>query len=1004
VSQVNRLGTGGRIDRAQPLRFRFNGKRYEGFRGDTLASALLANDIHLVGRSFKYHRPRGIVAAGPEEPNALIQVGRDPRTDPNTRATVQELYDGLTGRSQNCWPSVETDIGAVNAMASRLFPAGFYYKTFMWPPKLWLTYEHWIRRAAGLGKAPTGPDPDRYEQMHAHCDVLVVGGGPAGLSAALVAGRTGARVILVDEQPELGGALLSDAAATIDGAPAMESVDAATAELAEMEEVRVLTRTTLTGYYDHNFLTALERVTDHLGLEPDGKTARQRFWKIRAKQVVLATGALERPLVFADNDRPGIMLADAVRAYVNRYAVLPGRNVVLLTNNDGAYRTALDLHRAGAAVTIADLRAKASGALPSLVAEAGIEVLKGHTVTGTSGGKRVSAVTVQSLSADGKRLSAEGSDSRACDLIAMSGGWNPSVHLFSQSRGKLRFDESLNSFVPDRSPQALICAGSCNGALALGDCLAQGMAAGARAAAQAGFGDGDVPETPTTEDIAEAPARFLTVLPGDKPLGRGAKHFVDFQNDVTAADVHLAAREGYLSVEHVKRYTTTGMGTDQGKTSNVNALAILAEVRDAAIPEVGHTTYRPPYTPLTFGAIAARNVDHLFDPVRKSPMHPWHHANGAVYEDVGQWKRPWYFPRGREGLREAVRRECRMARASIGMLDATTLGKIDIQGPDAADFLNIVYTNAWTKLGVGRCRYGLMLNEHGMIFDDGVTTRLGDNHFHMTTTTGGAPRVLTWLEEWLQTEWPQMKVYCTSVTEQWAVATITGPNSRVLLAELTDIELDPESFPFMAVKEGQVAGAPARVYRISFTGDLSYEVNVPARYGLGLWEELMAHGQKYDICPYGTETMHVLRAEKGFIIVGQDTDGTVTPYDLGMDWIVSQKKPDFLGKRSLSRPDTAREGRKQLVGLLTEDQALVLPEGAQIVETPAAKPPMRMLGHVTSAYDSPNVGRSIALALLFDGRNRIGQALHVPLMDGRVAKVTVTEPVFFDKEGERARV
>jgi sarcosine oxidase subunit alpha len=631
----------------------------------------------------------------------------------------------------------------------------------MWPPDWWHLYEHIIRWAAGLGKAPTGPDPDRYEQRFAHCDVLVVGGGPAGLAAAQAAGATGARVILADEQAEIGGWLLSDREAAIDGEPALDWVAATRATLAGMAEVRVLPRTTITGYYDHNFLVGVERVTDHVGGAPDGKTPRQRFWQIRAKQVVLATGALERPLVFADNDRPGIMLAGALRSYLNRYAVLPGRNALIQTNNDDAYRTALDLHRAGAEVTIADLRPSPSGPLPSAAKDAGIEVLGGHAVVETNGHLRVRSVKLAPLDESGTALDGA-ARSLSVDLVAMSAGWNPTIHLFSQSRGKLHYDDGLATFVPDHSPQAVRCAGACNGALSLSDSLAEGVAAGHAAAGTRR----KAPAAPTAEDIEEGARRMVPVIPGLRPLGRGAKHFVDFQNDVTAADVHLAAREGYVSVEHLKRYTTTGMGTDQGKTSNLNALAIMAEIREAAIPEIGHTTYRPPYTPLTFGAVAGRNIDHLFDPVRKTPMHAWHVGNGAVFEDVGQWKRPRYYPRGNESMDEAVRRECKAARDGIGILDATTLGKIDIQGPDAADFLNMVYTNAWTKLGVGRCRYGLMLNEHGMVFDDGVTTRLGENHFHMTTTTGGAARVMSWLEEWLQTEWPEMKVYCTSVTEQ----------------------------------------------------------------------------------------------------------------------------------------------------------------------------------------------------------------------------------------------
>jgi sarcosine oxidase subunit alpha len=1008
MSQSYRLSDKGRLDRSQPLTFTYDGNTYTGYRGDTLASALLANGVKLVGRSFKYHRPRGIMSAGPEEPNALVQLETGPHTEPNTRATVVDLYDGLTAASQNCWPSVKFDLQSVNQKIAKLFPAGFYYKTFMFPASWWTpVYEKIIRRAAGLGKSPIERDPDSYAQKFAFCDVLVVGGGPAGIAAALAAGRTGARVILADEQQEMGGALLSDDA-QIDGRPAMEWVTKSLAELARLEDVTVLPRTTVSGYYDYNFLTALERVTDHLGPQSDDRIPRQRFWKIRAKKVVLAQGAIERPLVFADNDRPGIMLAAALRTYINRYGVLSGRQVVVFTNNDSAYKTAIDAHTAGAVVDIIDLREDPTGPLVKQAEALMIRIHKGSAVVSTSGKHAITGCEVAKLSADGKNVTSD-TTFIGCDILANSNGWNPSVHLWSQARGKLTWDGDKNCFVPGNAgPWLPVAAGSGNGAYALGDCLSEGFEMGASAAKAAGFGNGEAPNTPETAPLVEGPDRMVWTIPGKKPLGHGkAKHFHDHQNDVVASDIHLAAREGYLSVEHLKRYTTTGMGTDQGKTSNVNALAIMAEIRNASIPEVGTTTFRPPYTPITFGAITGQNRNHLFIQERTSAMHPAHVENGAVFEDVGDWKRPWYFPKtsasgATETMDEAVLRECRQVRETVGMLDASTLGKIDIQGKDAAEFLNWIYTNKWDTLKPGRARYGLMLNEHGMVFDDGVTTRLADDHFHMTTTTGGAARVLGWLENWSQTEWPQMEVYMTSVTDQWAVCTVTGPNARALLADVTDMPLDPETFPFMAMQEGTVAGAPARVYRISFTGDLAYEINVPARYGLHVWQALQQAGKAHGLCLYGTETMHVLRAEKGFIIVGQDTDGTVTPMDLDMDWIVSKKKDDFLGRRSFYRSDTKREGRKQLVGLLTENPNFVLPEGAHVVEDVKPKPPMKTLGHVTSAYYSPNVGRSIALALVADGINRKGETLSVPLMNGHVEKVTLTDTVFFDKEGVRS--
>ncbi|HET6522555.1 MAG TPA: FAD-dependent oxidoreductase, partial [Geminicoccaceae bacterium] len=763
-----------------------------------------------------------------------------------------------------------------------LLPAGFYYKTFMWPERLWEPlYERTIRRVAGLGRAPSEPDPDRYGHAHAHCDGRVAGGGPAGLTAALAAGRSGARVILADEQAELGGSLLAepaDGGVRIGDRPAAAWLEAMTGELAALPEVRLLPRTTVFGYYDHNFLGLIERA--------EGGPVRQRLWKVRAGRVVLATGAIERPPVFAGNDLPGVVLAGAARTYVNRYGVRPGSRAVLLTTNDGAYATALDLHRAGVEVAaVVDARPEPAGEMPNRARAAGLRLLAGRAVVGAEGRRRLRAVRVMALAGDRVRGEAE---TIACDLLAVSGGWNPAVHLFSQSRGRLRFEPERGVFLPGEPVQRQASAGACNGAFSLGACLAEGAAAGLEAARAAGL-EPDPLEVPATTEPAEAPMRLLWRVPPDGP--RAAKAFVDLQNDVTAADLELAVREGYRSIEHVKRYTTTGMGTDQGKTANVNALAIVAEATGASIAEVGTTTFRPPYTPVTFGAVVGLNRGRLFDPVRTTPIHPWHEAHGARFEDVGQWKRAWYYPRDGETMREAVGRECRAAREAAGIMDASTLGKIDIRGPDAAELLNRVYTNAWSGLEVGRCRYGLMLREDGMVFDDGVTARLGERHYLMSTTTGNAARVLAWLEEWLQTEWPELKVYCTSVTEQYATVSLSGPRCREVLRRLTDLDLDPDAFPHMAVREAEVAGVPARVFRVSFTGEVSYELQVPASYGLAVWEACMAAGAEFGITPYGTEAMHVLRAEKGYIIVGQETDGTVTPFDLGMEWIVGRRKP-----------------------------------------------------------------------------------------------------------------
>ena len=1008
-----RLATGGRIDRRRPLSFTFNGRGYQGYAGDTLASALLANGVQLVARSFKYHRPRGIVGAGSEEPNALVQLETGAYSEPNLRATQVELYDGLTASSVNAWPSVAFDVGAVVQLASPLLAAGFYYKTFLGPKLFWdKLYEPVIRRMAGLGKAPPAADPDRYDKMHAHCDVLVVGAGPAGLAAALAASRTGARVIVADEQPEFGGGLLGTRQ-SIGGAPAIDWVTDAVDELAGHPETVLLPRTTAFGYYDDNYLCLVQRRTTQFGPGALPGSARQRLWHVRAKRVVLATGAHERLLAFADNDRPGVMLAGAVRTYLNRYAVAAGRRAVLFTNNDYAYRTALDLLDANVNVAaVVDARPDPRGPLPETVRRRGIEILASHAITATRGTRRVTSIDAMRLTAG--KSGVHGQPRRIeCDLVAMSGGWDPAVHLFSQSQGKLRWDQRTACFRPERSRQAVQAAGNARGAFQLSACLTEGFAAGAEAASAAGFGNGARAVVPPADDNGDTGVEPLWVVPRPASGRAGGKRFIDLQNDVVADDIDLAVREGMVSVEHVKRYTTAGLGTDQGKISNVGAFALTAAVTGRTMGDTGTTTFRPPYTPVTYGALAGRDFKALLDPIRGTPMHDWHVARGAVFEDVGQWKRPRYYPEAGETMDQAVLRECRAARTGVAVMDASTLGKIDIQGPDAVELLNRIYTNSWTKLPVGSCRYGLMLKEDGMVFDDGVTTRIGEHRFLMTTTTGGAARVLDWLEEWLQTEWPDLRAYCTSVTEQWATVAVVGPKSRQLLQALApDMALDNESFPFMTYREGVVAGMNARVFRISFSGELAFEINVPSWHGALLWEWVMYAGQEFGIVPYGTEAMHVLRAEKGFIIVGQDTDGTVTPYDLGMDWIVAKNK-DFIGRRSLRRPDTAQADRKQLVGLLTDSPHVVLPEGSQIVRDrhdaiPAPRPrfsrrgaaPRPMLGHVTSSYFSGTLGRSFALALIKSGRQRMGETIYAALPDGAVP-VQVVSPVFYDKEGAR---
>ena len=1065
--QRDRLPEGGRIDRAKPLTFRFNGRVCGGYAGDSLASALLANGIRLVGRSFKYRRPRGILSCGAEEPNAIVQVGSGARATPNLQATEVELRDGLAASTVRGWPSLGLDLGATADFCGPLLAAGFYYKTFMRPRALWKGYERLLRKAAGSGIAPPLPDPDCYAQRNVHCDVLVVGAGPAGLMAALAAARAGARVLLADAQWELGGSLLFDAR-RLNGAPAADWLRQTLAELASHPEVSLLPRTTVFGYYDQNFLAMLERCGNGSearsrdagagaaaggparlagdGGSDQGGEIRQRLWRVRAKRVVLAQGACERPLAFANNDRPGLMLASAVCQYIRRYAVLPGRRALVFTNNDSGYRAALDLAQAGAEVVLADSRPKGAGAIAEAARQAGIELLLGYGVINLLGRRRIRAAQIAPLSQDGKRLTGA-STSLACDLVALSGGWNPAVHLHSQAGGKLRWREDLACFVPGQPTQNCLSAGAANGAFLLAACLEEGWQAGLRSAERCGFrsaaavalraagaqarskteassgqraprgareaeqarGNAAVQGAQAALGLAlEAvnPLQPLWRIPTARASTRGAKEFLDYQNDTTVADVWLAAREGYRSLEHVKRYAALGFGTDQGKLGNVNGIGVLAECLHRPIAEIGVTTYRPPYTPVRFGAGAGMEVGPLYDPVRKTPMHEWHEAAGAVFEPVGQWLRPRYFPKAGEDMAAAVDRECLAARRALALMDASTLGKIEVQGPDAAVFLERIYTHRVAAMKIGRCAYGLMLGDDGMLMDDGVAARLGADRFYLTTTTGGAARVLDWLERWLQTEWPNLRVCLTSVTERWGTLALAGPDARRLLQGLDgDIDFHPSAFPFMSLRTGSLAGLPVRVFRVSFSGELAYEINVQSDYAPALWQRLMEAGAPLGIAPYGTEAMHVLRAEKGFVIVGQDTDGSVTPLDLGMNRLLADDK-DFLGKRSLARPDCRRGDRPQWVGLLSADGTTVLPEGTQLTERPwdgRAKPPIAALGHVTSSYWSPCLGHPIALGLVRAGRSRQGETLNAALRDGRHVKVRVAAPTFYDPQGKRQR-
>lgn len=990
---------GGRIDRSRPVSFAFDGTVYQGYHGDTLASALLAHGVHLMGRSFKYHRPRGVLSAGAEEPNALVTVTRGGgRRTPNLRATQVELYEGLQAESQNRFPSLGFDIGEINDWLGPLLGAGFYYKTFMQPKGAWAKlYEPLIRRAAGLGEAPSQPDPDHYANRFAHCDVLVAGGGAAGLAAAHAAAKAGARVIIADEHNEFGGALLAESEATIDGMPSLQWVAQAVDALATMPHVTLLPRTTVFGYFQQNFLGLVERVSEHEAA-PAPALPRERLWQVRAKEVVLATGAIERPLVFAGNDRPGVMLASAARHYLNRFGVLVGRSIILFTAEDSAYAAALDLHRSGASImAIADLRSAPTGPGIDAARAAKLPVMTGTVIVETLGRLRVEGVTLGSIGADGEVRPA---GQLPCDAVLMGGGFTPSVHLFSQSRGKLRYDEARQIFIPGRSVQRERSVGGARGTFALGAILAEAHAGGIDAAAKAGFSTVAAPAPLAAGDVP-AEGGFVGAVPQPKHGVRG-KAFVDFQNDVKATDIIGATQEGFRSIEHVKRYTTTGMATDQGKTSNMNALAIAAQALDKPLPQVGLTSFRMPYTPVTFGAIAGYSRGDLFDPVRQTPIHDWASEQGAAFENVGLWKRAWYFPKPGETMHDAIVRECLTVRRAAGLFDASTLGKIEVVGPDAAEFLNRLYTNPFSKLEVGRCRYGLMLNEAGFVMDDGVVGRLAADRFHVTTTTGGAPRVLAHMEDYLQTEFMDLKVWLTSTTEQWAVIAVQGPRARAIIAPLIEgIDLSPEAMPHMSVREGHICGVEMRLFRVSFTGELGFEINVPSDYGRAVWEAVWAEARKHDACAYGTEAMHVLRAEKGYIIVGQDTDGTVTPQDLGMDWAIGQAKADFVGQRSLSRSDLLKKDRPQLVGLLTQDPSFVPDMGAQVVPVSNPSPGSAALGFVSSSYDSAVLGRSIALALVANGRARKGETVFITRLDGSAVPATITEPVFYDREGER---
>lgn len=966
------------INRRRHMKWLWQGEELQAYQGDTLASALLANGKTHVGRSFKYGRIRGIFSCGVEEPNALINLESGGYQTPNIKATEVSIYPNLQAS-----PATDLKPGFRNRISAlhRFMPAGFYYKTFMAPAKLWPWYEKKIRQLAGFATSPQEPDAETYDHQYHYYDIVIIGAGASGMAAAIEAAKHTQSVCLINEIPQLGGELRGQNGSNN---KAMDWLQKATLDIEGNSAIDVYHRTTAFAWHDHNCILALQQLQDHLApAARNPAQVRQRLQKIRAATVVLATGSHERPLIFSNNDLPGIMLASSVQRYTNEFAVACGSNIVIAGNNNSIYQVALDLHnKYKNTIHIADIRSKEEclkhadkEVRKTLQALSSVDIAIHwqHTVASAQGRDAIELVRLRHVQREGDRYSATSQTiDIECDLLVTSGGFNPLVHLDCHTGAKPTFDKKMQAFLPVCAGSDREAAGSVAGYNHWQACIASGTNAAKKLL-------GKATASLTIDDSNLATAPFY--------IANDLHHaFIDMQNDVTVADIELAIRENYQSIEHIKRYTALGFGTDQGKTSNVNGIAVAAKVLGKDISEIGTTTFRPAYTPVAFGALAGKHKNTLFEPQRFTPIHQSHLNNNAQWELVGQWLRPRYFPEAGESMDQAVQRECLQVRQSVGMMDASTLGKIDIQGPDAREFLGRVYTNAWAKLGVGKCRYGLMCNEQGMIIDDGVTACLSDNHFLMTTTTGGAATIFSWLEMWLQTEWPHLQVWLTSVTDQWSTTAVIGPQARKVIKEVcSDVNFDNDSFPFMQWRAGTVCGIPARIMRISFSGELAYEINVQSNYGRSVWDSVAAVASQYKVTYYGTESMHVLRAEKGYIIVGQDTDGSVTPVDANMSWALANAKPfSYIGKRSLARTDLIRKDRKQLVGIQTKDPQEILPEGCQLVNKAGDT---KMIGHVTSSYMSPVLQRSIALALVTAGLHREGETIYArPIVKNSDAK------------------